>query len=394
MAKIMNDHNTAKGEQHEIALSEPVKNLDKLDSFLSELYSKAVEREGAVPTSRAVLLNLVIYATKTQLADEAFNSASKILSSVACRTILIDPTAAKPETASVSLICGISERGDKRLCGEVIRLFAEDGPVAGMVLPLLIPDVPVVLWIYGDIPPDREDFADMLRVADYVMADSRTQGKTASNMRAIDRLSKIEGGKRIVRDLAWTSIQPWREATAQHFDPPSIRPYLQYLDKVTIRYSGPTDKALPESPPLLFASWLMERLQIVPSEVFHSKDEGYRITAAQENRSVTLSLIPQDLSLEVGRLAVVEISCSYAGRPGVFTTETTSPTQLTLTEDCRDICLPQKLMEISNLEAPALAASALGSYRRDRVFTQSLEMALQIISQAELADERSAKVRL
>lgn len=394
MAKIMNDQHTIKDEKHEIALSEPVKNLGKLDSFISDLYSRAIEQGGAVPTSRAVLLNLVIYAASTELADEAFNNASQILSSVACRTILIDRSAAKPEVASVSLICGISERGDKRLCGEVIRVYAVGGPVAGLVLPLLIPDVPVFLWVYGEIPTDREDFADLLRVADYVVADSRTDGKTAANLRAIDRLRKIEGGKRIVRDLGWACIQPWREATALHFDALSIRHYLQCVDEVTIKYSGLADKTLPESPALLFVSWLMEMLRMIPSEVFHSKDEGYRITARQDSRSVTLRLIPEDSSLAIGRLIMVKVSCTQADRPGVFTTEAISPTQLVLTEDCRDICLPQKLMEIPNPNDSALAASALSSYRRDHVFARSLDMALQVISQAELADERSARVRL
>ncbi|MGI6296307.1 MAG: glucose-6-phosphate dehydrogenase assembly protein OpcA [Armatimonadota bacterium] len=390
----MSKQETIVDKTRETAISRPVQNLAKLDSDIAELYTQAIEQEGAVPTSRAVLLNLIIYATDAQLSDRAFQKASQLLAKVACRTILVDLTTQSDDHGSVSLICGISERGDKRLCGEVIRLYAAGGPVAGMVLPLLIPDVPVYLWVYGDIPPERQDFADLLRVSDHVVADSRTASHTAANLRALERLSKIEGGKRIVRDLGWMSIQAWREATAQHFDAPSLRHFLEQLTEVTIKYSGPTDSTVPESAPLLFAAWLMDRLQIVSSKVFRSKDEGFRITASQFSRPVTLRLIPQDSNSEVGRLISVSMSCGEGDKAGTFTTEAVSDTQLSLKESCPELCLPQKLIETPDPGEAALAAIALSTHRKDQVFRRTLELALQIISQAELADERSARFRL
>lgn len=382
-------------QPHETAITENVASLAKVDSCLSELYTRAIEREGAVPTAKAVMLNLVIHAADAGLADIASEHASRVLSTISCRTIIVDlSSAAQAQGASVSLICGISERGDKRLCGEVIRLYATSGSVTGAVMPLLIPDVPVYLWVYGEVPPEREDFADLLRVASHVIVDSRTGSETARNLRAVDRLSKAEGGKRIVQDLGWIGIQIWREATAQHFDAPTVRYYLDQITEVTIRYSGSRDRSVPESPPLLFASWLMERTQITPKEVFHSKDEGYRITARQGESPVVVRLTPEDSELEIGRLLSVHIRCGEPETGGAFTTETVSGTELSLTEDCKDVCLPPKLIDVPDPNDAALATIALSSYRRDHVFARSLEIALQILSQAELADERSASFRL
>ncbi len=390
----MSKKETTVEKTRETSISRTVKNLSRLDFDIAELYTRAMEQEGAVPTSRAVLLNLIIYSTDAQLSDRAFDKASQLLAKIACRTILVDLTTQSDDHGAVSLICGISERGDKRLCGEVIRLFAAGGPVAGMVLPLLIPDVPVYLWVYGDIPPERQDFADLLRVSDHVVADSRTASHTATNLRALERLSKIEGGKRIVRDLGWMSIQAWREATAQHFDAPSLRHFLEQFSEVTVKYSGSIDSAVPESAPLLFVAWLMDRLQIVPSQVFRSKDEGFRITASQFQRPVMLRLIPQESNSEAGRLISVTINCGEQEKAGVFTTEAVSETQLVLTENCPELCLPKKLIETPDPGEAALAAIALSTHRKDHVFRSTLELALQIISQAELADERSARFRL
>jgi glucose-6-phosphate dehydrogenase assembly protein OpcA len=390
MAKAMNEHK----KTYETAVSESVKNLSSLDSRLTALYTQAIEQGGAVPTSKAVMLNLVIYAANTELADRAFENASQILSHLTGRTILVDLAAKKTQPASVSLICGISERGDKRLCGEVIRLYADGGPVSGMTLPLLIPNVPVYLWVYGEIHSEDADFIDLLRVADHVVVDSRISGKTAPNLRAIDRLSKIDEGRRSLRDLGWISIQDWREATAQHFDAPSLRRCLEQIAEVTVRYSGSDASSVPESAPLLFASWLMERLGIAPTEVFHSRDEGYRISARQDDRPVVVRLFPEPSKLRTGRLLSVTMNCGYNGKAGTFTTEAVSDTQLSLTEDCRDICLPKKVIEAPDIADAQLAAIALSSYRKDRVFMKSIGLALQILRQLELADEKSTRFRL
>lgn len=382
-------------KSRETAISERVESLSKVDSCLSELYTRAIEQQGAVPTAKTVLLNLVIYAADAELADSAAEHATEIVSSTSCRTIIAGLSSTKePEGASVSLVCGISERGDKRLCGEVIRLFAPPGSVTGATMPLLIPDVPVYLWVRGEIPPERDDFADLLRVASHVIIDSRTGPDTAKNLRSEQRLTKAEGEKRVVHDLGWFSIQNWREATAQHFDAPAVRHYLEQIAEVTIRYSGPTDMPSPQSPPLLFAAWLMERTQIVSREVFHSRDDGFRIEAWQHEKPVTIRLVPQAAGSDEGQLLSVVIRCGRGEHAAVFTTESISGTQLSLTEDCRDVCLPPKMIDVPLHGDAALATIALRSYRRDRVFARALESALVLIGQMELADERSARFRL
>ena len=379
----------------ETAVSERVDSLTKVDSCLSELYTRAIEQEGAVPTSKAVLLNLVVYAADAELAKKAAESASEILATLSCRTIIAGLSSTEePEGASLSLVCGISDRGDKRLCGEVIRLFAPPGSVTGAVMPLLIPDVPVYLWVRGEIPPERDDFADLLRVASHVIVDSRTGSDSARNLRSSERLSMVEGGRRVLHDLAWFSILNWREATARHFDAPAVRHYLEQIAEVTIRYSGSADVAVPDSPPVLFAAWLMERTRIAGSDVFRSRDEGFRIDAKQGGRSVLLRLIPDGLDSGAGELRSVVMVCGDAERSGVFTTEAAGDGQLLLSEDCQDVCLPPKAIGASAVSDAALATAALTSYRRDRVFGRALEGALVLVGQMELADERSARFRL
>ena len=382
-------------KMQETAVSERVERLAQVDSRLSELYTRAIEQEGAVPTIKAVLLNLVIYLADVGLAEVAAQSANEILAAISCRAIIVGLSSTlDPEGASLSLVCGISDRGDKRLCGEVIRLNAPTGSVTGAVMPLLIPDVPVYLWVWGEIPPERDDFADLLRVASHVIVDSRTGPDAGKNLRSSERLCLAEGGRRILHDLAWFSLVKWREATAQHFDPPVVRQYLENITEITIRYSGVGDIMVPESPPLLFVSWLMERTRVVSREVFHSRDEGFRIDAKQRDHAVLLRLIPDGSDSGAGELRSVTIECGDGEDTGAFITEAVGSEQLLLSEDCKSICLPPKTLGASAMSDIALATAALTSYRRDTVFGRALDGALVLVGQMELADERSARFRL
>lgn len=377
------------------AITDTCDSLSGIDSCLSGLYNRAMEHEHALPTVKAVLLNLIIYAADEALAEEAMEHVSQILPSVPCRAIIAEITSSLPaEGATVSVMCGISERGDRRLCGEVINVHAVRGTVTGSVMPLLIPDVPVCLWVLGDIPPEKEDFDDLLRVSSHVIVDSRKFADLNRGLRAVDRLRTGDGGSRIVQDLAWVSLHPWREATAEHFDAPSVRSYLARIQSVGVSYSGSNASPYPESAPLLFAAWLIERTQLKLQHVFHAKDGGFLLDAAQDGDSVNVRVVPEDSRRTVGELLSVAIDCRSDEGLASFATERVSDTELGLTEECREVCLPPKNMEVAPEDDAALVVQALRSYGRDRVLESALEVALKILAQIELADESASSVRL
>lgn len=377
------------------AITEQTESLQGVDSCLSDLYSRAIEQQDAVPTVKSVLLNLVIYVADPKLADSAEEQASQVLSAVACRAIVADlASPERSEGASVSVICGISERGDKRLCGEVIRLYAPPGSVTGAVMPLLLPDVPVYLWVMGEIPTQSEDFTDLLRVASHVIVDTRLAEGVGQSLRAVERLRKGNGGRRIVQDLAWVSLHSWREATAQHFDPPAIRHYLTQVTDVNVDYSGSSKTPLPDSAPLLFASWFMDRVGLAVKGAFHSRDEGFRIDAVRDESSAIVRVVPKDSDRNVGQLFSAEIRCGSGDTEAQFVTQRMSDTELSLTQECREVCLPPKEIEEPVYDDAALVTKALNIYRRDHSYEQALHVALRIIDNVELADERSVYFRL
>src|SRR2546423_1385269 len=72
--------------------------------------------------------------------------------------------------------------------------------------PLLVADVPVVLWLPNHpllLPVDE----DLLALADRVVVDARAFPDTAT---ALDRLASWIEGRREVVDLAWLRLERWR----------------------------------------------------------------------------------------------------------------------------------------------------------------------------------------
>jgi glucose-6-phosphate dehydrogenase assembly protein OpcA len=130
----------------------------------------------------------------------------------------------------------------------VMRMFGRLALHAeSVVLPLLVPDVPVVTWWHGE-PPDEiaTDFLGVAadrRITDYAQAPDPV---VALHQRAVDYAPGDT-------DLAWTRITPWRTLVAGTFDTSEAQ------------VTGATVVA-PRTDPTaaLMIGWLRARLGIAP----------------------------------------------------------------------------------------------------------------------------------
>ncbi|MFB9249507.1 glucose-6-phosphate dehydrogenase assembly protein OpcA [Sphaerisporangium melleum] len=139
--------------------------------------------------------------------------------------------------------------------GEVVllRLYGELTEHADSVLaPLLLPDIPVVVWWPGDAPeaPAKDPVGHF---GQRRVTDARSAPDPVG---AIKR--RIEGYTPGDTDLAWTRITPWRSLLAAAFDQPVGKIVEGYVE------------AEPNHPSAsLLAVWLSEKLdapvKVVPS---------------------------------------------------------------------------------------------------------------------------------
>lgn len=237
--------------------------IRSIERELTELWKSAAqgdeEQRGAV--TRACTLNLVAVsygATAQRAVDQAIDRLTGTHPHRAIVLSIEDGGAAgqAPIEAWVQAHCQIPAPGRPQVCCEQITITARDTGVMripGTLLPLLVSDVPVVVWY-----PEGEPFGDPLyerlqELADRVVVDTEQFVDPEGGLR---RLAALTGGATPASDLAWGRLTIWRELIAQCFDAPALAGRLPAIDRVRIAYGSHCSRV----PALLLAGWMSARL--------------------------------------------------------------------------------------------------------------------------------------
>ncbi len=222
--------------------------VDLPSSTVSDV-NKALVRlrsEGGVQALGRVLTLVIITDDGSAIegAIAAGNSASR---EHPCRVIVL---ARGQKKAAARLDAQIRVGGDAG-ASDVIVLrgygpLADDDAGAGMVMPLLLPDAPVVAWWPSEAPAvpsaDAVGLLAQRRITDALSSKNPTK---AFEQR---RANYVAGDT----DLTWTRLTPWRALLAAALDAPPHDPVTSAVVAGEV-VSPSTD---------LMAGWLAERLGI------------------------------------------------------------------------------------------------------------------------------------
>ena len=244
----------------------------RLDDTTASAVENAISAERFRQGSSAVgrVLTLVIIADEATQAD-AVRSAAEAAREHPCRILTAIPRPGKgPARLDAELtvggVDGLGELAELRLRGPLSH------HAASVVLPLLVPDAPVVVWWPGTAPDDVA--ADPVgRLAQRRITDA---SEAARPVRALGlRRSSYAAGD---TDLAWTRITPWRALIASALDQP--------FERIT----GASVSAQRSNPSgLLLASWLQKCLG-VHVEVHNSRGPGITgVTVRTEGGDISIT---------------------------------------------------------------------------------------------------------
>jgi glucose-6-phosphate dehydrogenase assembly protein OpcA len=251
--------------------------IDLPSTTTSQVNSKLVQlrQEGGAITLGRVLTLVIVTddGAKTEESIAAANDASR---EHPCRVIVVARGAKK---AAARLDAQIRVGGDAGASEVVVlRLYgplADEG--ASCVIPLLLPDTPVVAWWPFEAPavPSKDPIGEL---ATRRILDAAAE---KNPVRALEhrRGTYADGDT----DLAWTRLTLWRAMLAAALDLP---PY----EKVTA--AAVTGEADSPSTDLL-AAWLAVRLHIPVSRHRASSGEGI-VRVVLERRTGTVEMFRPD----------------------------------------------------------------------------------------------------
>jgi glucose-6-phosphate dehydrogenase assembly protein OpcA len=346
-------------------------------------------------TTRALTMNLLARAGSPAEADQIGAVVQQLTASHPNRAIIIidQPDAAPQLDAWVQANCLVGAPGVPQICGEQITIDSrggQAGQVASLVLPLLVPDLPVVLWMPGAHP-----FADPLLprlrgVLDRLIVDSAAFDSPLADLAAMAQFEAAEhsgpgngADPPALSDLNWSRLTPWRELTAQFFDTRPFLPHLHRLDQIEIDYVAAGDGGLLRA--LLLAGWLATRLGWQLQEGGASRD-GEQIqlrlrrrgvgAATKDSRLVTFDLrpAPEEDNALVG-LAALHMRAVDNILAEFSVEHTDDPTCAQTTAQVVGHPLVRRLAHIERPDPADLLAAELRLLSRDRTFSAALQTA-------------------
>ena len=201
----------------------------------------ARDEGGAVALGRVLTLIIDIGARDPEQAIEAANAASH---EHPCRIVVLSGH----EAADAARLDAQIRLGGDAGASEVIVLTPA-GPVDQdldtLVIPLLLPDAPIVAWWPYEVPPDPAQHP-LGRMAQRRITDTTECSSPAATLR---RLAGVyEAGD---TDLAWTRATLWRGLIAATLDQPPFEPVHSAV------VSGEADHPSLD----LMAAWLAQALR-------------------------------------------------------------------------------------------------------------------------------------
>jgi glucose-6-phosphate dehydrogenase assembly protein OpcA len=293
-----------------------------IERELTELWKTAAgddELGGAV--TRACTLNLIAVSYGASAEQSVTIAVDRLTGTHPHRALVVhieepQTTQTPPIEAWVQAHCQIPAPGRPQVCCEQITIVTHGEGVLrvpGIILPLLVADVPIVVWYPEGEPFGDALFARLAELADRVVIDTEHFVDPEGGLR---RLVAMRSEQMVVGDLAWGRLTLWRELIAQCFDSAVLLGQITQLERVRITYGARCSRV----PGLLLTAWLVARLgwRIIgksgPTEAtllrFQRPDGGEvmvelrRITTSEEQAThlVAVEIIAPDqrISIEAG----------------------------------------------------------------------------------------------
>ena len=183
----------------------------------------------------------------------------------------------------------------QQICSEGIEITAGRSgfsEVAKFLVPLRVPDLPVVLWCRGEAALEPGPLEPLFPLADKIIFDSDHVADADS---ALQFLRRLRGRGRRVADLHWTRLTGWREVLAHLFDDQALQPSDVKSAQVTFGGTSVTTGAR------YFAGWI--RTALPGARVTLESGEG-----TPGLRSLTLATASDHLTISLGSDHCVEVS--------------------------------------------------------------------------------------
>lgn len=248
----------------------PEKILKDLAKLWVDL-GKEDSQKGSASVLRACAMTLIAAVEQEADAAAVGETLAELMHQHPSRAIVLRvcPDQESALDARVFAQCWMPFGRQQQICCEQIEITASPSRVDDLpklVLGLMVPDLPVVLWCRSERLARDSNFQNLFPLASKIIVDTTHFDDTAhfdeSQQTGLDFIRELHAKNYNVADLAWTRLTRWRESVAHLFDNQHARERLKQIDTVTISHSGPELKAALPSRIAYLVAWFNHTLPL------------------------------------------------------------------------------------------------------------------------------------
>lgn len=218
-----------------IASVQPEKILKELEKLWIEKGQAEPDKRNAV--LRACSMTFLVALDETDDAQAAGETLAELMHEHPSRAIVlrIDTRPGDTLEAVVLAQCWMPFGRRQQICCEQIEIRASAArleEVPRIIMGVMVPDLPVVLWCRGPELCRDERFQRIFPLMDKLIVDSARFADAADGIEFVKSLR----GRVLAADLAWTRLTRWREMVALLFDDAPSRPLVAKVERIVIRH--------------------------------------------------------------------------------------------------------------------------------------------------------------
>jgi len=356
---------------------------DELETAMGDpRLSGHLDKHGSVRVRmRTSVLTLIVMAPRPEIAERAMAVINDLRQRHPSRAIVIapsDPDGPAWMDAHIYAACHLRDRSDVEVCTEELLIKA-GGELAQhparVVAPLLIHDLPAVLWWPDDPSFGTRPFREIVGIADRLLVDSGSFAESGTGRLA--GLAEVVREGVAVSDIGWLRLALWRELMAGMFDHPLLTRELDHIRSIRLDVARPGE-TFRLTKAVYYVGWLAAMLGWEVTRPLHEVADGDGVQGTFRGRRHQVKVDiragrsgTEGAHLGAGSLVRVEIESSRPGH-AVRARITRQRDHLLATADWNGAQVNRRAGQLEEFSETPFVAEALERPGLDRIFERSL----------------------
>jgi glucose-6-phosphate dehydrogenase assembly protein OpcA len=201
---------------------------------------KQGQAEGGTGVLRACSMTLLVMADANDDTQDLGETIAALMPEHPARTIvvLLSGAGERALTERVYSQCWMPFGQRRQVCCEQVEITASDAALHDLrpvVLPLAVPDLPLILWCRSVRLLEMREFWQLAAMAEKIVLDS---GAAPEPVGALARAQAVAASGAILGDLSWTRLTRWREMLSQLFENHRNLARLPKVSQVDVEWGG------------------------------------------------------------------------------------------------------------------------------------------------------------